>query len=137
MYLLWRYIRNPTTAEAIATPRGTPKPMPILEEELRADDTAADSEARLFEEAAAVELAEEELADLLCVPLDGVVLSLAVNAVGDDVVVGLEFGVIELPGTALVIYKAEVVIAISPAADATELAFCVAELAAARAAAVG
>lgn len=111
--------------------------MPTLEEELRADDTAADSEARLFEEAAAVELAEEELADLLCVPLDGVVLSLAVNAVGDDVVVGLEFGVIELPGTALVIYKAEAVIAISPAADATELAFCVAELAAARAAAVG
>lgn len=125
MYLLWRYIKNPTTAEAIATPRGTPKPMPTLEEEVRADDTAADSEARLFEEAAAVELAEAELADLLRVPL-----------------------IVELPGMGLVMYKAGVVVSISPVADAAEfecciaalaieLAFCVAELAAARAAAVG
>ena len=77
--------------------------MPTLEEELGADDTAADSEARLFEEAAAA----EELADLLRVPLDVVVVSLAVNVVGDDVVVGLEFGVIELPGMGLVIFKIE------------------------------
>ena len=122
--------------------------MPTLEEELRADDTAADSEARLFEEAAAVELAKEELADLLRVPLEVVVLSPAVNVVGDDVVVGVGFGIVELPGAGLVIYTAGVVIAISPAVDAaeiercvaalaTELAFCVAELAAARAAAVG
>ena len=122
--------------------------MPTLEEELRADDTAADWEALLFEEAAAVELAEEELADLLRVPLDVVVLSLAVNVVGDDVVVGVEFGIVELPRTDLVMYEARVVVAISPAVDAaeteccvaalaTELAFCVAELAAARAAAVG
>ena len=75
--------------------------MPTLEEELRADDTAADSEARLFEEVAAAELAKEELADLLRVPLDMVISSLAVNVVGDDVVVGLEFIVIELPGTGL------------------------------------
>ena len=34
-----------------------------------------------------MELAEEELADLLRVPLDVVVLSPAVNVVGDDVVV--------------------------------------------------
>ena len=99
--------------------------MPTLEEEVRADDTAADSEARLFEEAAAVELAEAELADLLRVPL-----------------------IVELPGMGLVMYKAGVVVSISPVADAAEfecciaalaieLAFCVAELAAARAAAVG
>lgn len=73
--------------------------MPTLEEELGADDTAADSEARLFEEAAAA----EELADL---PRVVVVLSLAVNVVG-DVVVGLEFGVEELPGMGLVISKIE------------------------------
>ncbi len=67
--------------------------MPTLEEEFRADDTAADSEARLFEGAAAVELAEEELA-----VLDVVVLALAVNVVGEDVVVGLEFSDAELAG---------------------------------------
>lgn len=74
--------------------------MPTLEEELRADDTAADSEARLFDEATAA-----ELADLLRVPPDVVVSPLAVNVVGDDVVVGLDFGIIELPETELVIYR--------------------------------
>ena len=70
LYFLWRYIRNPATAEARATPRGTPKPMPTLEEEFIADDTAAELEARLFEEVAAMELADDELADLLLWPLD-------------------------------------------------------------------
>ena len=122
--------------------------MPTLEEELRADETAAELEARLFVEADAMELAEEELADSLLGPLDVVVLPLAVNIVGEDVVVGLEFGAVELAGTGLVVYKAEVVRAVSPAvgaaeaefcdaARATELASCVAELATARAAAVG
>ena len=121
--------------------------MPTLEEELIADDTAAELEARLVEEAAATELADEELADLLLRSLDVVVLPLAVDVVGEDVVVGLEFGVAELAGTGLVVYKLEVVIAVSPAVDAaeaecciaalaTELAFWVAELATARAAAV-
>ena len=77
--------------------------MPTLEEELKADDTAADSEARLFGEAAAV----EELADSLRVPLDVVVVSLAVNVVEGDVIVGLEFDVIELPRLGLVIFKIE------------------------------
>ena len=122
--------------------------MPTLEEELRADDTAAELEAWLFEEADAMELAEKELADLLLGPLDVVVLPLAVDVVGEDVVVGPELGAVELAGTGLVIYKVEVVIAVSPAVDAaeaeccdaalaTELAFSVAELATARAAAVG
>ena len=103
LYFLWRYIRNPATAEARATPRGTPKPMPTLEEEFIADDTAAELEARLFEEVAAMELADDELADLLLWPLDVVVFPLAVDAVGEDVVVGLEVGIAELARTVLVV----------------------------------
>ena len=122
--------------------------MPTLEEVFVADDTAAELEARLVEEVAAMELADDELADLLVWPLDVVVLPLVVDVIGEDVVVGLEVGVAELARPVLVVEKVEVVIAISPvvesaegercvAALATELAFCVAELATARAAAVG
>lgn len=127
MYFLWRYIRNPATAEARATPRGTPKPMPILDEELKADDTASEVEALDFEEAAAMELANDELADPLLGPLDVVVLPLAVDVVREDLVVGPEVGVAELAAV-----DAERCVA----ALATELAFCVAELATARAAEV-
>ena len=77
--------------------------MPTLEEELIADDTAAELEALLFEEAADVELAREELADSLLWPLDVVVLPLAVGVVGEDVVVGPGLGVAELAGTELVV----------------------------------
>ena len=122
--------------------------MPTLEEELIADDTAAELEALAFEEAAALELAKDELADLLFEPLDVVVLPLAADVVEEDVVVGLEVGVVELARIGLVVWKVEVLMAVSPALDAveaercvaalaTELAFCVAELATARAAAVG
>ena len=77
--------------------------MPTLEEEFIADDTAAELEARLFEEVAATELANDELADLPLWPLDVVVLPLAVDAVGEDVVLGPEVKVAELTRTALVV----------------------------------
>ena len=79
--------------------------MPILDEELKADDTAAEVEALDFEEAAATELANDELADLLLGllgPLDVVVLPLAVDVVREDLVVGPEVGVVELARTVLV-----------------------------------
>ena len=69
MYRLCLYRKRPITTTAMITPRGTPRPMPILADELKPDDVDVEADS------------DEGLVVLVARAGEGVVVSVG-NAVG-------------------------------------------------------